>query len=264
MCFPYLLCIYDIYNHNVPSRTVSAILLATAVRPRRLGAPRSHPMSWTVQPRGLAVSVGLALAAALGFPAPSDAAPQQPVPSHDRTPAAVYRSACQGCHGPDGRGMPQSTTAFRCPCRTSPTATSPRASPTATGWRSSTRAGLRGVRPAHAGLRGGPHRGGSGTGARPRPHVLRGQEGVAGRQPESAPDALHREGLRRRRGGRHGVDRRGRRPEYREQDRVREAVLLEGPVRAGRAARLQQPEGQDWTTGLGDVVLGWKQVLSTA
>ena len=52
---------------------------------------------------------------ALALPALSAAAPQQPVASHDRTPAAVYRSACQGCHGPDGRGMPQSTTALPLP-----------------------------------------------------------------------------------------------------------------------------------------------------
>jgi hypothetical protein len=57
------------------------------------------------------------MAGAIGLwvPSPSAAAPQQPAPSHDRTPAGVYRSACQGCHGPDGRGMPQSTTALPLP-----------------------------------------------------------------------------------------------------------------------------------------------------
>jgi hypothetical protein len=44
-----------------------------------------------------------------------DAAAQDPVASHARKPADVYRSSCQGCHGPDGRGVPQSTTALPLP-----------------------------------------------------------------------------------------------------------------------------------------------------
>jgi hypothetical protein len=50
-----------------------------------------------------------------GMAALSEASPQQPLASHPRTPAEVYRSSCQGCHGPDGRGMPQSTTALPLP-----------------------------------------------------------------------------------------------------------------------------------------------------
>jgi mono/diheme cytochrome c family protein len=59
--------------------------------------------------------LGLATALALSVPAPASADPQQPVSSHERTPAGVYRFACQGCHGPDGRGTPQSTTALPLP-----------------------------------------------------------------------------------------------------------------------------------------------------
>ena len=69
-------------------------------------------MSWTSQHRRIPSAACAAFAAALFWPAISAAATQAPVPSHDRTPAAVYRSACQGCHGPDGRGLPQSITAL--------------------------------------------------------------------------------------------------------------------------------------------------------
>ena len=69
-------------------------------------------MLWKSQRPWLPPALCLALVLAVCLPSRSIAAPQQPVPSHDRTPAAVYRSACQGCHGPDGRGMPQSTTAL--------------------------------------------------------------------------------------------------------------------------------------------------------
>jgi len=69
-------------------------------------------MSWTSRHRRIPTAACAALAAALFWPAVSAAATQAPVPSHDRTPAALYRSACQGCHGPDGRGIPQSITAL--------------------------------------------------------------------------------------------------------------------------------------------------------
>jgi len=69
-------------------------------------------MNWTPHHRRIPPAACAALATALFWPAVSAAATQAPVPSHDRTPAAVYRSACQGCHGPDGRGVPQSITAL--------------------------------------------------------------------------------------------------------------------------------------------------------
>ena len=69
-------------------------------------------MDWKSKPRWPAPAVCLAVCLSVVVPAVASAATQKPVPSHDRTPAAVYRSACQGCHGPDGRGMPQSTTAL--------------------------------------------------------------------------------------------------------------------------------------------------------
>jgi len=50
-----------------------------------------------------------------GMAAAAEASPQQPLASHPRSPAEVYRTSCQGCHGPDGRGMPQSTTALPLP-----------------------------------------------------------------------------------------------------------------------------------------------------
>ena len=72
-------------------------------------------MRWKSQPRFILPVLGLALVLAVTVPAPASAAPQQLVSSHDRTPAGVYRFACQGCHGPDGRGTPQSTTALPLP-----------------------------------------------------------------------------------------------------------------------------------------------------
>ena len=197
-------------------------------------------MSWTSQHRRIPPAACAALAAALFWPALSAAATQAPVPSHDRTPAGVYRSACQGCHGPDGRGIPQSITALPLPV------------PDFTDCNFATRepdgdwlAIIHDGGPARAFDPLMPAFGEALTEeemALALAHVRTfcgGPEGVAARRPEPAAHALHREGVRRRRGGRHGVDRRGRRPGRREQARLREAVLLEGPVRARRAARLQ-------------------------
>ena len=72
-------------------------------------------MSWISRQCLVLQATGTVLGAAICFPASAAAFPQQPVPSHGRTPAGVYGSACQGCHGPDGRGMPQSTTALPLP-----------------------------------------------------------------------------------------------------------------------------------------------------
>jgi len=69
-------------------------------------------MDWKSQRHRPTPAVCLAFCLSVVVPAMTSAATQQPVPSHDRTPAAVYRFACQGCHGPDGRGMPQSITAL--------------------------------------------------------------------------------------------------------------------------------------------------------
>jgi hypothetical protein len=59
--------------------------------------------------------LGPALALGVSGPVHGSTLPQSPVASHDRTAAGVYRFACQGCHGPDGRGVPQSTTALPLP-----------------------------------------------------------------------------------------------------------------------------------------------------
>jgi hypothetical protein len=69
-------------------------------------------MDWKSQRHRPTVAICLAFCLSVVAPAVTSAATQQPVPAHERTPAAVYRSACLGCHGPDGRGMPQSTTAL--------------------------------------------------------------------------------------------------------------------------------------------------------
>jgi mono/diheme cytochrome c family protein len=74
--------------------------------------------------RSLAVASVAALA--LGLPASAMAggpptargerqSPPQMAASHAKTPAAIYASACQACHGPDGRGTPQSTSALPLP-----------------------------------------------------------------------------------------------------------------------------------------------------
>jgi hypothetical protein len=72
-------------------------------------------MDWKFQRRWSIPAVSLAFCLAVVVPAVTSAATQQPFPAHERTPSAVYRSACQGCHGPDGRGTPQSTTALPLP-----------------------------------------------------------------------------------------------------------------------------------------------------
>jgi len=219
-------------------------------------------MSWTVQPRGLAVSVGLALAAALGFPAPSDAAPQQPVPSHDRTPAAVYRSACQGCHGPDGRGMPQSTTALPLPV------------PDFSDCNFATR------EPDGDWLaiihQGGPTRGFD---------PLMPAFGEALTEEEQELALAHVRTFCGDRKAWPGGNLNLPRTLFTEKAFVEDEVVVTASIAAegdpNVASKIvyekrffskgqfelvvplgfKQPEGQDWTTGLGDVVLGWKQVL---
>ena len=219
-------------------------------------------MSWTVQPRGLAVSVGLALAAALGFPAPSDAAPQQPVPSHDRTPAAVYRSACQGCHGPDGRGMPQSTTALPLPV------------PDFSDCNFATR------EPDGDWLaiihQGGPTRGFD---------PLMPAFGEALTEAELELALAHVRTFCGDRKAWPGGNLNLPRTLFTEKAFVEDEVVVTASIAAegdpNVASKIvyekrffskgqfelvvplgfKQPEGQDWTTGLGDVVLGWKQVL---
>ena len=219
-------------------------------------------MSWTVQPRGLAVSVGLALAAALSFPAPSDAAPQQPVPSHDRTPAAVYRSACQGCHGPDGRGMPQSTTALPLPV------------PDFSDCNFATR------EPDGDWLaiihQGGPTRGFD---------PLMPAFGEALTEEEQELALAHVRTFCGDRKAWPGGNLNLPRTLFTEKAFVEDEVVVTASIAAegdpNIASKIvyekrffskgqfelvvplgfKQPEGQDWTTGLGDVVLGWKQVL---
>ena len=219
-------------------------------------------MSWTFQPRGLAVSVGLALAAALGFPAPSDAAPQQPVPSHDRTPAAVYRSACQGCHGPDGRGMPQSTTALPLPV------------PDFSDCNFATR------EPDGDWLaiihQGGPTRGFD---------PLMPAFGEALTEEEQELALAHVRTFCADRKAWPGGNLNLPRTLFTEKAFVEDEVVVTASIAAegdpNIASKIvyekrffskgqfelvvplgfKQPEGQDWTTGLGDVVLGWKQVL---
>jgi len=219
-------------------------------------------MSWTFQPRGLAVSVGLALAAALGFPAPSDAAPQQPVPSHDRTPAAVYRSACQGCHGPDGRGMPQSTTALPLPV------------PDFSDCNFATR------EPDGDWLaiihQGGPTRGFD---------PLMPAFGEALTEEEQELALAHVRTFCGDRKAWPGGNLNLPRTLFTEKAFVEDEVVVTASIAAegdpNIASKIvyekrffskgqfelvvplgfKQPEGQDWTTGLGDVVLGWKQVL---
>ena len=219
-------------------------------------------MSWTVQPRGLAVSVGLALAAALGFPAPSDAAPQQPVPSHDRTPAAVYRSACQGCHGPDGRGMPQSTTALPLPV------------PDFSDCNFATR------EPDGDWLaiihQGGPTRGFD---------PLMPAFGEALTEEDQELALAHVRTFCGDRKAWPGGNLNLPRTLFTEKAFVEDEVVVTASIAAegdpNIASKIvyekrffskgqfelvvplgfKQPEGQDWTTGLGDVVLGWKQVL---
>jgi len=219
-------------------------------------------MSWTFQPRGLAVSVGLALAAALGFPAPSDAAPQQPVPSHDRTPAAVYRSACQGCHGPDGRGMPQSTTALPLPV------------PDFSDCNFATR------EPDGDWLaiihQGGPTRGFD---------PLMPAFGEALTEEEQELALAHVRTFCGDRKAWPGGNLNLPRTLFTEKAFVEDEVVVTASIAAegdpNVASKIvyekrffskgqfelvvplgfKQPEGQDWTTGLGDVVLGWKQVL---
>jgi len=219
-------------------------------------------MSWTFQPRGLAVSVGLALAAALGFPAPSDAAPRRPVPSHDRTPAAVYRSACQGCHGPDGRGMPQSTTALPLPV------------PDFSDCNFATR------EPDGDWLaiihQGGPTRGFD---------PLMPAFGEALTEEDQELALAHVRTFCGDRKAWPGGNLNLPRTLFTEKAFVEDEVVVTASIAAegdpNVASKIvyekrffskgqfelvvplgfKQPEGQDWTTGLGDVVLGWKQVL---
>jgi mono/diheme cytochrome c family protein len=208
------------------------------------------------------VSVGLALAAALGFPAPSDAAPQQPVPSHDRTPAAVYRSACQGCHGPDGRGMPQSTTALPLPV------------PDFSDCNFATR------EPDGDWLaiihQGGPTRGFD---------PLMPAFGEALTEEEQELALAHVRTFCGDRKAWPGGNLNLPRTLFTEKAFVEDEVVVTASIAAegdpNVASKIvyekrffskgqfelvvplgfKQPEGQDWTTGLGDVVLGWKQVL---
>lgn len=72
-------------------------------------------MRWNSSGRQALSALAAACALVLASWGGAEASPQQPVPSHARTPAEVYRASCQGCHGPDGRGVPQSATALPLP-----------------------------------------------------------------------------------------------------------------------------------------------------
>ena len=219
-------------------------------------------MSWVFQHRWILPSASLALAAALGFPAPAPAATQEPVPSHRRTPAAVYRSACQGCHGPDGRGMPQSTTALPLPvpdfsdCNFA-------------------------VREPDSDWLAIIHDGGPARGFDPLMPAF----GEALPMAELELALAH---VRTFCGDRHawpGGNLNLPRTLFTEKAFVEDEVVVTASIAAegdpSVASKVvyekrffskgqfelvvplgfKKPEGEDWTTGLGDVVLGWKQVL---
>jgi mono/diheme cytochrome c family protein len=219
-------------------------------------------MSWKSQPRFILPVLGLAAALAVSVPAPASAAPQQPVSSHELTPAGVYRFACRGCHGPDGRGMPPSTTALPLPL------------PDFTDCNFA-------AREPDSDWLAIIHEGGPARGFDPLMPAF----GEALSMQEMELALAH---LRTFCADRHawpGGNLNLPRTLFTEKAFVEDEVVVTASIAAEGDPTIsskvvyekrffskgqfelvvplgfKKPEGEDWTTGLGDVVLGWKQVL---
>jgi mono/diheme cytochrome c family protein len=219
-------------------------------------------MSWKSQPRFILPVLGLAAALAVSVPAPASAAPQQPVSSHELTPAGVYRFACRGCHGPDGRGMPPSTTALPLPL------------PDFTDCNFA-------AREPDSDWLAIIHEGGPARGFDPLMPAF----GEALSMQEMELALAH---LRNFCADRHawpGGNLNLPRTLFTEKAFVEDEVVVTASIAAEGDPTIsskvvyekrffskgqfelvvplgfKKPEGEDWTTGLGDVVLGWKQVL---
>ena len=219
-------------------------------------------MSWMSQHRWPLLAGSLSLAMTLALPALSVAARSS---RSRRTIALLPRCTARRARDATGRTAAACRRArrpFRCPCRISRTATSPSASPMATGSRSSTMA----ARPA---------------GSIPLMPAFG----------EALPDADLELALAHVRtfcadrtawpGGNLNLPR----TLFTEKAFVEDEVVVTASIAAEGDPNIaskvvyekrffskgqfelvvplgfKQPEGQDWTTGLGDVVLGWKQVL---
>ena len=184
------------------------------------------------------------------------------VASHDRTPAGVYRAACQSCHGPDGRGMAQSATALPLPVPDFTDCNFASREPDSD-W----------LAIIHT---GGPARGFD-------PLMPAFGEALPADEIELALAQVRTFcGSRAWPSGNMNLPR----TLFTEKAFVEDEVVVTASVAAegdpSVASKVvyekrffskgqfelvvplgfKQPEGSDWTTGLGDVVLGWKQVLA--
>lgn len=219
-------------------------------------------MRWISGQHFMLPLLGLTLALAAAAPVQGSTLPQSPVASHDGTPAGVYRFACQGCHGPDGRGVPHSTTALPLPV------------PDFTDCNFA-------AREPDSDWLAIIHEGGPARGFDPLMPAF----GEALTEEEQALALAHVRTFCGDRKAWPGGNLNLPRTLFTEKAFVEDEVVITASVAAegdpAIASKLvyekrffskgqfelvvplgfKKPEGGDWSTGLGDVILGWKQVL---